>query len=231
MPIPRTDNELMLWLNNFVPAFGIHILELGGFVEDDMISVDNDAKMLRYLVGEVVPTYKSALRARSTYKDLIISGPLGSPGGAPPPTPVTQPPPTTVPPGILPRLRNLVQRIQLAPGYNETIGQALGIIGTEGGPSAPDSPPKPTLKARSTGPGTVQVDFSKEKFDGVVIEGRRAGADGWQSLGVDNYSPYIDDRPPLEAGKPEQREYRARYILRDQATGEWSDIVTATFVP
>ena len=44
-------------------------------------------------------------------------------------------------------------------------------------------------------------------------------------------SPFIDDRPPLEAGKPEVREYRARYILRDQATGEWSDIVTATFVP
>jgi len=51
------------------------------------------------------------------------------------------------------------------------------------------------------------------------------------SPGLDNYTPYIDDRPPLAAGKPETRQYRARYILRDQATGEWSDIVTATFVP
>lgn len=38
-------------------------------------------------------------------------------------------------------------------------------------------------------------------------------------------------RPPLQAGKPEMREYRARYLQRDQATGDWSDIVTATFIP
>lgn len=77
----------------------------------------------------------------------------------------------------------------------------------------------------------MQLDFSKEKYDGVFIESRRPGEEDWQQLGVDNYSPFIDDRPPLEAGKPERREYRVRYLLRDQATGEWSDIVTATFVP
>ena len=65
----------------------------------------------------------------------------------------------------------------------------------------------------------------------MFIESRRAGDSEWQSLGVDSYSPYLDDRPPAEAGKPEVRQYRARYILRDQGTGEWSDIVTATFVP
>jgi hypothetical protein len=230
MAIPRSDTELMVWLNNFVTAFSVHILTLG-FVEEDLIAVDNDAKMLRYLVGEILPTYKAAFQSRSSYKNILLTGPLGSPAGPPPPTPVTQPPPATVPPGILPRLRNLVQRIQLAPGYTEAIGRDLGITGTEGGPSAPDSTPKPTLKARSTGPGTVQVDFSKEKFDGVFIESRRAGEDGWRSLGPDSYSPYIDDRPPLESGKPEMREYRARYILRDQATGEWSDIVTTAFIP
>lgn len=160
-----------------------------------------------------------------------MTGPIGRPVVALPPSPATGPAPTVVPPGIIPRLRNLVQRIQLSPGYAEIIGLDLGITGPEGGPSAPDSAARPTLKARSTGPDLVQVDFSKEKFDGVVIESRRDGEDGWQSLGVDNYSPYLDDRPPLAAGKPEKREYRARYILRDQATGEWSDIVTATFVP
>ena len=231
MPIPRTDSELMLWLNNFSTSFAAHATALG-FTAADVSSVSADAAMLNYLVGDLLPTYKAALKARSTYKDLIISGPLGRPGGPPPTAPAAGTPPATVPPGVLPRLRNLVQRIQLAPGYDETIGIALGIDGTEGaGPSAPDSPPKPSLKARSTGPDTVQIDFSKEKFDGVVIESRRDGEDGWQSLGLDSYSPYIDSRPPLEPGKPERREYRARYMLRDQATGDWSDIVTATFVP
>ena len=231
MAIPRTDNELMIWINNFAPAFASHATALG-FDAAEVSSVNADAAMLSYLVGEVVPTYKTALQARNTYKNLIVSGPLGRPGGPPPPPPATGTVPATVPPGILPRLRNLVQRIQLAPGYNETIGIARGLDGTEGGgSSAPPTSTKPSLKARSNGPGTVQVDFSKERFDGVLIESRRAGEDGWQSLGLDSYSPYIDDRPPLQAGKPEMREYRARYLLRDQATGDWSDIVTATFVP
>lgn len=230
MGIPRTDIELTLWLANFSNSFASHATALG-FTEADVSSVRADAAMLNYLLSDLLPTYKSALQARTSYKNLVMTGPIGRAGGALPPPPATGPAPTVVPPGIIPRLRNLVQRIQLAPGYTEVIGLDLGITGPEGVPSAPDSAAKPTLKARSTGPGTVQVDFTKEKFDGVIIESRRTGDDGWQSLGLDSYSPYIDDRPPVEAGKPEARQYRARYMLRDQPTGEWSDIVTATFVP
>lgn len=231
MPIPRTDNELMVWLNNFSSAFAAHAPALG-FTTAEVNSVSADAAMLSYLVGDLVPSYKSSLRACSNYKDLVVSGPLGRPATPPPGAPTTAAPPSTVPPGILPRLRNLVQRIQLAPGYNETIGIALGITPPEASaPSSVDSPPKPTAKARAGGPGAVHIDFSKERFDGVFIESRRPGEDGWQSLGLDSYTPYIDVRPPLEAGKPERREYRVRYMLRDQPTGEWSDIVTATFVP
>ena len=230
MAIPRTDTELALWLTNFSNTFAAHAPALG-FTEADVSSVKADAAMVNFLLGDYIPTYKSALQARTSYKNLVMTGPIGVAGGALPPPPTTGPAPAVVPPGVLPRLRNLVQRIQLAPGYNEVIGRDLGITGPEGGPSAPDTTARPVLKARSTGPGTVQVDFTKEKFDGVVVESRRAGEGEWQSLGVDSYSPYIDDRPPSQAGKPEVREYRARYILRDHATGEWSDIVTATFIP
>jgi hypothetical protein len=225
------DTELALWLNNFSTSFAAHAASLG-FAEADVNVVKADASMLNYLVGELLPTYKSALQSRTSYKNLIMSGPVGSPGGSLPPPPATGPAPTAVPPGIVPRLRNLVQRIQLAPGYNEAVGRDLGLNGQDGrGPAAPDSTAKPALKARSNGPGAVQVDFSKEKFDGVLIESRRAGEADWQSLGTDSYSPYVDDRPPSETGKPEVRQYRARYVLRDQPTGDWSDIVTATFVP
>ncbi|MBV8855834.1 MAG: hypothetical protein JOZ02_02635 [Acidobacteria bacterium] len=231
MRLPRTDPELVLWLNNFAAAFATHAAALG-FTTAEVDSVNAANAMVSFLVGDFLPTYKSALKAGTTYKDRVISGPVGPPATPPPPAPTTATPPAAVPPGILARLRTLVQRIQLSPAYTEEIGLALGITGTgDGGPSAPDSSPKPTLKARSNGPGVVQLDFSKEKFDGVFVESRRPGEDGWQSLGIDNYSPFIDDRPPLEAGKPERREYRVRYLLRDQATGEWSDIVTATFVP
>lgn len=230
MAIPRTDTELALWLTNFSNSFAAHAAALG-FTEADVNSVRADAAMVNYLLGDLLPTYKTALQARTSYKNLVMAGPIGMAGGSLPPPPATGPAPTAVPPGIVPRLRNLVQRIQLAPGYNEVIGFDLGITGPERSPAAPDATARPTLRARSNGPGTVQVDFTKEKFDGVAVESRRAGEDEWQSLGVDSYSPYIDDRPPREAGKPEVRQYRARYILRDHATGDWSDIVTATFVP
>lgn len=231
MRLPRTDTELALWLTNFSTSFAAYSTALG-FTEADVNAVKADAAMLNYIFGDLLPTYKSALQANTSFKNLIVSGPASSAGVALPLPPATGTAPALVPAGIVPRLRNLVQRIQLAPRYSEEIGLALGIAEPEGGgPSAPDSSPQPSLKARSTGPGTVQIDFSKEKFDGVVVESLREGDDGWQTLGLDSYSPYIDDRPPKVAGKPETRQYRVRYMLRDQATGEWSNIVTTTFVP
>lgn len=231
MRLPRTDTELALWLTNFSTSFAVHAAALG-FTAADVSAVNADAAMLNYVVGELLPTYKSAFQARTAFKNRVVSGPVTATAATLPPLPATGTAPAAVPPGILPRLRNLVQRIQLSPGYTEDIGLDLGINDAGGGgPSAPDSTPKPSVRARSTGPGTVQIDFSKEKSDGVLVESLREGDDGWQSLGLDSYSPYIDDRPPKVAGKPEMRQYRVRYMLRDQPTGEWSDIVTATFVP
>ena len=230
MAIPRTDAELALWLNNFSTSFEARAAALG-FTEADVNAVKADAAMANFLVGDFVPTYKAALQARNAFKNMMISGPAGTATAAVPPPPTTGPPPAAVPPGILARARLLVQRIQVSPGYSEAVGIELGIATPESGSDTPDAPPKPTLKARSIAPGTVQVDFTKGRYDGVFIESRRPGEDGWQSLGLDNYSPYFDERPPLEAGRPETRSYRARYMQRDRPVGEWSDIVTATFAP
>lgn len=230
MAIPRTDTELVLWLNNFATSLEPHAAALG-LSETEMNAVKADAAMVNFLIGSLVPTRKSALQSCNLFKNRMITGPAGATPLAVPAAPSPGPAPAAVPPGIVARLRVLVQRIQLVPGYTESIGVALGIVGPAGGPSAPDTVPKPTLKAHTSGPSLLQVDFTKERFDGVIIESRRAGEEGWQQLGLNNYSPYLDGRPPLEPGRPEVREYRARYILRDQATGEWSDIVNATFVP
>lgn len=224
MPIPRTDNELMVWLNNFSTAFASHATSLG-FTEADVSSVNADAAMLNFLVGDLVPTYKSALQARTSYKNLIVSGPVGSPGGGLPPAPVTAAAPATVPPGILPRLRQLVQRIQVAPGYTEAIGDNLGILGPPSPAPIPSTLAKPAPRATALPGGEVGVSFTKGDFDGVLVEGRRAGETAWTTLGTDYFSPFADTRPPLEAGKPETREYRLRYLLRDEPVGEWSDIV------
>ena len=114
MAIPRTDAELALWLTNFSTSFEAHATGLG-FTEAEVNSVKADAAMLNYLVGDFIPTYKSALQARTSYKNRIINSPAGGAVATLPAPPATGPAPAAVAPGILARLRVLVQRIQLAP--------------------------------------------------------------------------------------------------------------------
>lgn len=42
----------------------------------------------------------------------------------------------------------------------------------------------------------------------------------------DVLAPFIDPRPPLEAGKPELRRYRKSYMLKDEPVGELSYIAS-----
>jgi hypothetical protein len=231
MPIPRADNELLLWYRNFAPRFAAHATALG-FSQADVDSMQADGAMLSYLVGDLLPAYAGALQARTAYKNLIKDGPVGSPGGSLPSAPTLAAAPAAVPPGVVPRLRQLVARIRVAPGYNDVIGLELGITEPEtGGTNAPASFAKPTPKATALDGSKVRIEFNKGGFDGVQIEARRAGEAAWKATGTDNYSPYTDERPPVEAGKPEVREYRLRYIVRDEPVGEWSDIITATTRP
>lgn len=228
MAIPRTEPELVVWFNNFSTNLPLHSAALG-LTSDTVDDVARDAAVLQYLVGDLVPAFQSALQSRTAYKNLLKDGPVGTPPPAVPPPPAVGAHPEVVLPGILTRLRQLVARIKASPAYNETIGRSLGIVGDE--PAGPAGPAKPTAKASAQPGGDVKIEFSKAGFDGVVVEGRRGGEQAWSRLGTDNFSPYLDTRPSLEAGKPEVREYRLRFLERDEAVGEWSDIISVSTTP
>ncbi len=230
MRLPRTDPELVIWLNNFVKVFETHAEALG-FTADDITVLRNDAAMLNYMVGEMMPTYKAALQSRAAYKALMMDGPLGAQGGALPPPPAVGLLPAPVAPGIVPRLRQLIQRIQSAPAYNQSLGMELGIVSSGGGTGAPAAPPKPTAKATLLPNSQVRIDFVKGRFHSVLVEGRRHDQTDWAPLAAYNYSPYIDTRPPLTPGRPETREYRLRYLQRDQPLGDYSDTISTSTTP
>jgi hypothetical protein len=230
MSIPRTDDDLMLWYTNFAARFAAHATALG-FSQADVTAVQADDAMFSYLVGDLLPAYASALQTRTAYKNHIKNGPLGSPGGSPPPALTLAAAPANVSPGVVPRLRQLVARIKAAPGYTDAIGLDLGIVETQVGSAAPVISAKPKAKAHAIAANEVQIDFDKRRFDGVLIESRRTGETGWTSLGTDNFSPFMDSRPLLVADKPEVREYRLRYIQLDEPVGDWSDIINATARP
>lgn len=230
MSFPRTEAEQAIWLKNFAQAFPTHATALG-FTAADVSAVQADAAMFDYLITELLPAYQGALQARTSYKNLMKDGPIGATGGDPPKAPSTGEAPATVGPGIVPRLRGLIQRIKAAPNYTEAIGQALDIVGVLKNAPGDDATAKPKVKGTALAGGQVRIEYNKGKFGGVIVEGRRQGETQWTALGQDLYSPFIDTRPPVQPNTPEVREYRVRYLLRDEAVGEWSDIVSVTTTP
>jgi hypothetical protein len=50
-------------------------------------------------------------------------------------------------------------------------------------------------------------------------------------LARDTSSPYVDNRAPLVAGKPENRQYKAIFVQADGEIGQASDIVTLVCLP
>jgi len=53
----------------------------------------------------------------------------------------------------------------------------------------------------------------------------------WTCLDFDMHPPYENARPPLAAGKPEERRYRLRYFIDNQAVGVWSDVIVVITLP
>lgn len=230
MSYPKADAEFVIWLKAFAQTFAAHAAALG-FTAADVATVQADAAMLDYLIGDVLPSYQSALQARTSYKNLIKDGPVGAQGGDPPSAPVVGAAPATVAPGAVPRLRQLIQRIKNAPNYTESIGQALNIVGPlKDGPGEIEAA-KPKFKVVPLAGWQMRIEYTKGRADGVIVEGRRAGESDWVRLGFDTRSPFVDARPPLQPNAPEVREYRLRYMLNDEPVGQWSDIVSATTMP
>ncbi len=227
MSFPFSEVDLVIWLNQFSKVFQLHASRLG-FRELDVVTVANDAAMLSFLIEVELPTYSAALSERREYKNLIKDGCLDTPRKSFPRTPATPVLPELVEPGIVPRLQELIRKITTSPAYSDDIGKELGLIGWQNKLVCNSAPAKPDGRAIGQRDNEVRVEFSKSAFDGVLIESRRTGQTDWSALCKDSVSPYVDSRPLVRSGKPEVREYRMRFLLRDEPIGEWSDILVAT---
>lgn len=125
--------------------------------------------------------------------------------------------------------RALVRRIKAHPSYTPAIGAQLGIEG-------PDvvvdlSEAKPVLTATPQMSGLVVIDFVKGESDGVNLYSRRGAETAFTFLARDTASPYVDNRLPLVAGQPEQRHYKAMYVLDDDEVGLPGDELAVTTLP
>ncbi|MBI3418256.1 MAG: hypothetical protein HY043_23445 [Verrucomicrobia bacterium] len=119
--------------------------------------------------------------------------------------------------------RLIAKRAKLDPNYLAATGEQLGIEGPEDSTDMTQAKPKLSLTALPH--GCAEIGFNKLKADGVRIYGQREAETDWLFLARENFSPYIDNRPLLVAGKPELRRYKAIFVVGRDEIGLESDVV------
>ena len=165
------------------------------------------------------------------FRDIILESDSSDPPGPLPNSTVPDLPAAPKPPrGIIHRFQGYIQRVKTAPGYNATIGAQLRILPTV--PAPVDlATVKPDLRGEALAMFQARLRWTRRDFGGIELQSQRDGDADWVSLGVKTATTVLDARPPVAAGKPEVRRYRAIYLLDDSPVGQWSDVVSVTVQP
>ena len=225
--LPGPDSDLLIWLNNFHLKFPAYAPALG-FTLAEVTAVTDDYNTLAFVVS-AAEAVRNESQSRTSYKNVLRDGPVGTVAPTLPSAPTLTPPAAIVAPGIIPRLRAMVQRIKAHPSYTESMGLDLGLGAKSAAQATP--PEKPSATAAAEPGSTVRINWVKAGFDGVLVESQRAGETVWTLLGTDTQSPYVDTRAPVQAGVPELRRYRLRYVKSDVPVGSYSDEMIVTTTP
>ena len=172
---------------------------------------------------------RNSSQQASTWKTLIRNGGTPPASGAPV-VPKFPPGPAAVEPGIEPRFRALAQQCKAASAYNQSIGDALGIVGPE--QAAPDYPTlQPAINAVINGT-QVLVDWNWGGYRNFLgqcelqVDRGEDNGPGFVLLAIDTTPGYTDTHP--FPPKPAKWSYRAIYHAGDSRVGEWSNPVSVT---
>ena len=227
--IPQGNNERITWGNNFANQFPAVAASLG-FTPAETEAAVNDALMMVFVIENAMVN-NSFSKASHAYKQDILGG--VAEGISTPEVPALKPvaPPILTEAGVLGRLQIVCARIKAHQNYTDAIGELLMIATSEtDGGSLPEDA-KPTGSGEALNFSKVRIDWVKGKFDGVIIESQRGDEIDWTRLDRDFRSPFDDERPPLVAGKPEERRYRLMYFIDNEPVGDWSDVIVVITKP
>ena len=218
--LPSDDAGKAAWLNNLAAKLPSYQAALG-LTAGDVASVTADAAFFTY--GLACTAQVSAYSQQWTaYKNSARNG--NAPTLGPEPiAPIFGVAPAAVAPGIFGRATALVARIKVAPGYTDSIGQALQIIGAD--QIVDVSSMKPVFTAKLDA-GQVTIGWTKQGMDGVEIWVDRGDGKGFVFLAVDTVPDYTDTAALPAAGQSALWKYKAIYLQGDSRVGQWSDVVS-----
>lgn len=122
-----------------------------------------------------------------------------------------------------------VRRIKARSNYTQGQGENLGIEGSQNTYDLTTS--NPDLNGVDQTGGNVTLGFTKYTSEGINIYCQRENDTDWMLLGRATISPFQDNRPLLQVGKPELRRYTAVYMLKDKEIGKYSDDIVINCAP
>lgn len=228
MPFPRTQNEinaiLQLWKER-LPLYAVQF----GLSAGQITQINVDAIVYNHLL-----TAKSYLNEDVseffTYFDNITGGDPNIPASPYPVITLLAMPDFEgdIKPGIVVRNTELYNYFKKHPNRTAESLADIGISESTAGSISPDLL-KPAINGAAMPDDKVSLTFNKQGQTAIRFQMRRGGGD-WTTVGDPTTSPFLDTTASVD-GKPEKREYRAIYLLKNQPVGQYSDIITVYTTP
>jgi hypothetical protein len=220
---------LVPWFSNFALKFDEFAIALG-FVAADVTKVQQDDKMVQWLLN-AQQAAEANLDAFRQFRDESLYGEKGDPAPVDPPTTLpAQPAPLTT--NIIERLVKLVERIQIADTYTDTIGEALGIVTTAGDDISPANV-KPTIQLfpAQTGYEAAIVVANRANADMYNIQSRPMNSDVWTTVKSGVGKSVNFQLTPTTPGQPEKFLVRVQLLKKNEPYGQPSDPAYVTVSP
>ena len=217
--LAKDDSGKRDWIVHFAAELPNHAATVG-VAPAEVTSVQKDAAYFAYVMA-AQPAFTDAAQQWTAFKNKARNGD-GASMGPLPIAPVLGAPPDSVAPGIFTRAAALGARIKKHPGYTDSIGQALDIIGAEQTVDTANAKPLLKIDLRAAHP---HLKWKKGAFDGTEIWVDRGDGKGFVYLATVTGPEYLDNAPLPASGQTALWKYKAIYRLHDQHVGEWSDVV------
>jgi hypothetical protein len=180
---------------------------------------------LSWTWGTYLPSRRLDAPAALAWRNLLATGTSNAGTIVAPPQPALLIPPSGTPYfGMLTWLFEEIGRWKSSVGYNDTIGQSLGIIG------AVQTPPdlttlQPVVTATASG-GSVKVGWGWQGHSAFLdlceLMVDRNDGQNFTLLAYDSTPNYEDNQPYPAA--PTKWTYKAIYRVADHQVGQWSAV-------
>lgn len=223
---PRALQAQALFFLTFTKIFKEHAVSLG-FTEEDIEKLEADCAVMQYL-AQVDILLGTSRKGFVKLKKQLTRGKLGNRSTYVSFELPTEPP--IVPDGIFERLFKLADRICAADNYTPSVGAAFGILPKKK-EALREEDLRLQLKIKQLAQAQVEIRYVRGRTSGVNLYMQRADSEEWIDLGRFFHSPIIIKIPLLAEEKPEQIRLRGRYLIGNDAVGDYSPITPLIVSP